>query len=82
MKHTLFTREEEIKRIETEIEVKKIDFENRKQALEYAKREQERTYNEKLRQMKHAHEVELARREQDYADKQDADNQRYQELYA
>jgi hypothetical protein len=49
MKHTLFTREEEIKRIETEIEVKKIDFENRKAALEYAKREQERTYNEKLR---------------------------------
>ena len=49
MKQTLFTREEEIKRIETEIEVKKIDFENRKAALEYAKREQERTYNEKLR---------------------------------
>ncbi len=49
MKHTLFTREEEIKRIETEIEVKKIDLENRKAALEYAKREQERTYNEKLR---------------------------------
>jgi hypothetical protein len=42
----------------------------------------ERTYNEKLRQMRAAHEQELARREQDYADKQEADNQRYQELYA
>ena len=42
----------------------------------------ERMYNEKLRQMRMAHEQELARREQDYADKQEADNQRYQELYA
>ena len=50
-------------KIETEIEVKKIDFENRKAALENAKRDQERTYNEKLRQMRQAHEIELARRE-------------------
>jgi hypothetical protein len=81
MKHNLYTKEEEIKRIEAEIEAKKVDFENRKAALENAKREQERTYNEKLRQLRQAHDIELARREQDYADKQDADNQRYQELY-
>lgn len=77
MKHTLATREDEIKRIDAEIESKKIDFENRKASLENAKREMERMYNEKLRQMRQAHEVELARREQDYADKQEADNQRY-----
>lgn len=81
MKHNLYTKEEEIKRIEAEIEAKKTDFENRKAALENAKREQERTYNEKLRQLRQAHDIELARREQDYADKQEADNQRYQELY-
>lgn len=81
MKHTIFTREEEIKRIEADIEAKKVDFENRKAALENAKRESERVYNEKLRKMRADHEAELARREQDYADKQEADNQRYQELY-
>jgi hypothetical protein len=81
MKHTLFTREEEIKRIEADIEAKKVDFENRKAALENAKRESERVYNDKLRKMRNDHEAELARREQDYADKQEADNQRYQELY-
>lgn len=32
--------------------------------------------------MRQAHEIELARREQDYADKQEADNQRYQELFS
>lgn len=42
----------------------------------------ERNYSEKLRQMRFAHEAELARREQDYADKQEADNQRYQELFS
>ena len=82
MKHTLFTREEDIKRIEADIEAKRIDFEQRKATLENQKREMERMYNEKLRQMRMAHEQELARREQDYADKQEADNQRYQELYA
>ena len=81
MKHQLFTKSEEIKRIETEIEAKKIDFDNRKASLENAKREMERMYNDKLRQMRSAHEIELARREQDYADKQEADNQRYQELF-
>jgi hypothetical protein len=69
MKHTLFTREEEIKRIEADIEAKKVDFENRKAALENAKRESERVYNDKLRKMRADHEAELARREQDYADK-------------
>lgn len=82
MKHTLFTRQQEIERIEAEIDAKKVDFENRKAALENAKREMERMYNEKLRQMRQAHEIELARREQDYADKQEADNQRYQELFS
>ena len=82
MKNTLHTREEEIKRIEADIEAKRIDFEQRKATLENQKREMERMYNEKLRQMRLAHEQELARREQDYADKQEADHQRYQELYA
>ena len=63
MKHTIFTREEEIKRIEADIEAKKVDFENRKAALENAKRESERVYNEKLRKMRADHEAELARRE-------------------
>jgi WD40 repeat protein len=63
MKHTLFTRQQEIERIEAEIDAKKVDFENRKAALENAKREMERMYNEKLRQMRQAHEIELARRE-------------------
>jgi len=34
MKHTLFTREEEIKRFETEIDTKKFDFDSRKASLE------------------------------------------------
>ena len=34
MKHTLFTREEDIKRIEADIEAKRIDFEQRKATLE------------------------------------------------
>jgi hypothetical protein len=38
MKHTLFTRQQEIERIEAEIDAKKVDFENRKAALENAKR--------------------------------------------
>jgi hypothetical protein len=41
----------------------------------------ERMYNEKLRSMRSNHEDELARREQDYADKQEADSQRHHELY-
>lgn len=63
MKHQLYTREEEIKRIEGDIEAKKVDFENRKSALENAKRESERVFNDKLRKMRADHEAELARRE-------------------
>lgn len=63
MKATLFQREEEIRKIETDIETKKLDFEAKKTTLENAKREMERNYTEKLRQMRLAHEAELARRE-------------------
>ena len=77
MKNTLFQREDEIRRIETEIDDKKVDFENRKTALENAKQQMEKAYNDKLLQMRRAHEAELVKREQDYAVKQEADNQRY-----
>jgi acyl carrier protein phosphodiesterase len=63
-----------------EIDNKMIENQSRYDQLYDSKKELENNYKEKIKGMTVAHQDEMERRKQDYAEKMDADQQRFDDL--
>ena len=75
-------KNKKIAELVAEIENKEIENKNRYDQLLDNKKEMERTYQEKISHMTQAHNIEMERRKQDHKDKENADQQRFDELQA
>ena len=82
MTQELDRKNKKITDLESEIADKAVENNGRYEKLLEAKRDMENMNKERIKQMVQAHEIEIERRRQDYSDKMDADQQRYNELEA
>ena len=73
-------KNKKIAELTSEIDNKEIENNNRYDHLLESKKEMERMNKDKIEQMIQAHDIEMQRRKSDYADKMDADQQRFDEL--
>ena len=73
-------KNKKIAELTSEIDNKEIENNNRYEHLLESKKEMERMNKDKIDQMMSAHDIMMSSRKSDYADKMDADQQRFDEL--
>ena len=73
-------KQKKIAELTSEIDNKEIENNHRYENLLESKKEMERMNKDKIEQMMSAHDIMMSQRKSDYADKMDADQQRFDEL--